>query len=177
MTDWFDVRIKTEAGNFNAVRNKILGWPEHVAQEVYWPELEQIGKDTVALIRDIIEKSETETGRKRAARGGNGPGRIKSGKMYNSVTYRARKRKGGFSLFAGWIRGVPGYAIFQEHGFMHMGKAVEGGEPGEFEADYEVPGINALFIAQEYMLSRVRAMAAGRFEGHSNDVVEGLADE
>lgn len=149
MSNWLGIKVKTEAAEFNKVRTKILGWPEEVAKNVYWPELEKIGREGVALIRQIILTSETTTGRERARRGGDGPGRVKTRKMYNSVTSRARERQGNaFSLFVGWIRGEPGYAIFQEQG-----------------TRTGIAAMNAVGQAEVYMLERLRAVAKGRFSG------------
>lgn len=148
--DWFNIRVKTEASAFNAVRNKIMGWPEEVAKEVYWPMLQQVGRDGRDFIRYIILDSTTPTGEERARRGGNGPGRVNTGNMYNAVSSRARERKDGFSLFVGWADGRPGYSIFQELGTRNG-----------------VVGMNAIQQAEEFMLSQLRAMAAGRYEGSS----------
>lgn len=98
---WFDIRVQTEVENRNAVRSKIMGWPEHVAQTMYWPALDQIGKDGAEFMRGIIVAED----------------RIDTWKMHNSVRSRPRQRaKDAYSLFVGWIDGKPGYAIFQEHG-------------------------------------------------------------
>lgn len=116
MSKWFDIRIQTEMENRNAVRNKIMGWPNEVAQEVYWPELQKIGRSAVAFQRDILLRSTTRTGEERAQHGGR-PGRYKTGDMYKAIRMRANKRaNNAFTLFVGWQDGKPGYAIFQEHG-------------------------------------------------------------
>lgn len=149
MSKWFDIRVKTEASKFDAVRSKIMGWPEEVAKEVYWPMLEQIGLEGKAFIQQIIA---TDQNTKKFREGG-GEGRIKSGLMYRSVKSRARERKNGFSLFVGWIDGRPGYSIFQEYGTRNG-----------------VVGMDAIGQAQEYMLSRLRAMAAGAYSGSNRDI-------
>lgn len=144
--DWASIRAKTNAANFNAVRAKIMGWPEEVAEEIYYPQLEIIAQNGKASIRRTIEESTTRTGEERASKGGKGPGRIKSEKMYNSVRARVRKRKNGFSAFVGWLDGTPGYAAFQELGV-----------PGRID------GMNAIGQAREEMLSQIKALAAGRY--------------
>lgn len=98
---WLDIRIQTENENRNAVRNKIMGWPEEVAQKRYWPALQQIGRNGVQFQRSIIERLD----------------RIDTGDMKRGVKMRANKRAGNaFTLFVGWVDGRPGYSIFQEHG-------------------------------------------------------------
>lgn len=143
---WFDIRIKTEARYFDSVRARILAWPEEVAREVYIPKLRLIAQEGVIYMRRIILESGTETGAKRKAAGGNGPGRYDTGTMYDAVSYRIRKRVKGESIFVGWTEGRPGYSIFQEHG-------VRGG----------VTGMNAIAQTQEFMLSEIRKM--GRAQG------------
>lgn len=155
MGKWMDIRVKTEVSKFNAVRSKIEGWPKEVAQDIYFPALEQIAKDGVDFMRFIIISATTMTGAQRAAAGGNGPGRVDSGKMYDKVNYRARKRaKNGFSLFVGWVDGQPGYAIFQENGTKNG-----------------VIGMEALRQTQEYMYAEVVKLANG---GRVNKTKTGL---
>lgn len=144
--DWATIRTKTKASDFDAVRAKIMGWPEEVAEDVFYPQLEIIAQNGKARIREIIETSATKTGAERAARGGNGPGRIKTAKMYNSVRARVRKRKNGFSAFVGWIDGTPGYASFQELGTANG-----------------VMGMNAIGQAREEMLMQIKGLARGKY--------------
>lgn len=151
--DWLNIRVKTEASKFDAVRSKIQGWPEEVAKEVYWPMLQEIGRQGRDYIRAIILSSTTPTGEQRARNGGNGPGRVKTGQMFDKVSSRARERKTGFSLFVGWAEGRPGYSIFQELGTRNG-----------------VIGMNAIAQAEEYMLSQLRAMAAGRYTGSNREI-------
>lgn len=140
-----NIRVKTEASKFNAVRSKIEGWPKEVAQDIYFPALERIAQEGVDFIRFIILSATTMTGAQRANAGGNGPGRVDSGKMYEKVNYRARKRaNNGFSLFVGWTNGTPGYAIFQENGTKNG-----------------VVGMEALRQAQQYMYSEAVKLANG----------------
>jgi hypothetical protein len=145
MANWFNIKVKTEASQFDKVRTKILGWPEEVAREVYWPELEKIGQEGVELIRFLI-LSNKDT--KKYERTGV-PGRVDTGRMVDSVTSRARERSGNsFSLFVGWIRGEPGYAIFQEQGTKNGVRA-----------------LNAIGQAEVYMLERLRGLSKGKFTG------------
>lgn len=142
--DWFNIRVKTEASKFNAVRSKIMGWPEEVAREVYWPRLEEIGNLGAEFIKNIIA---TDTNTKKYEQGGP-PGRIDSKDMYNKVRSRARERKQGFSLFVGWNDGRPGYSIFQELG-----------------TKSGVQAMNSIQQSQEYMLSLLKSMATGTYTG------------
>lgn len=149
MPDWIPIKIKTEADKFDYVRTKIEGWPQEVAEEVYWPALEQIGQEGVLFMRWIIDNSPTKTGEERVRRGGRGPGRVKDGKMRRNVRRRVRRRvKNAFSMFVGWSAGNPGYSIFQEQGTKNG-----------------VAAMNALGQAQEYMLSEIRKLSAGRYSG------------
>jgi hypothetical protein len=145
--NWADIRVKTEAKNFDAVRAKILGWPEEVAEETYYPQLEIIAQNGKAIIQDIILSSTTPTGEARRSSGGGSAGRYNTGEMYKQVRARVRKRVRGFSAFVGWLEGKPGYTIFQEHGTKNG-----------------VKGMEAVSQSREYMLSRIRALAAGRYE-------------
>lgn len=141
---WFDIRVKTERQKFDAIRSIIRTWPTEVAREVYFPELEKIANNGKEYMRYIILASETDTGRARAAQGGNGPGRVDTGTMYDSVRARVNVNKNSFSALVGWLDGRPGYAIFQEHGTKNG-----------------VKGMEAVQQAQEYMLSEIRKLKAG----------------
>jgi hypothetical protein len=141
---WFDIRVKTERQKFDAIRSIIRTWPQEVAKEIYFPELEKIAENGKEYIRYIILASDTDTGRRRANNGGNGPGRVDSGTMYDSVRARVNVNKDSFSALVGWLDGRPGYAIFQEHGTKNG-----------------VKGMEAIQQAQEYMLSEIRKLKAG----------------
>lgn len=149
MSKWFNIRMKTEAQNFNAVRSKIMGWPIEVLDNVYRPALEGIAAGGVAYIRSVIDTSTTPTGQRRRARGEGEAGRIETGRMKQMVRARIRPRKDGFSMFVGWIDGRPGYAIFQE-----LGTA-------------QIEAMNAIPQAQEWMLSELRKLnvQGGRYQG------------
>lgn len=155
MADWANVRVKANASDFDLLRSKILAHPGKVAKDVYYPALRRISQAGVDYMRYIILTSETATGKARAGRGGNGPGRVDTGAMFDAVKMRVRERKDGFTSFVGWIDGRPGYSVFQEHG-------VKGG----------VVGMNALAQAQEFMLSEIRKLAKGG-SATGNDVTFG----
>lgn len=144
MADWFKIRVKTERQQFNAVRSIIRTYPEKVANEIYFPQLRQIAENGKEYMRYIILASDTATGRKRAGQGGNGPGRVNTGLMYDSVRARVNQNKNSFSALVGWLDGRPGYAIFQELGTKNG-----------------VKGMEAVQQAQEYMLSEIRKLSHG----------------
>lgn len=144
MGDWFNIRIKTERSKFNSVRSIIKTYPEDVAQEVYYPALRQIAENGKDYMRYIILASDTATGRKRAAQGGNGPGRVDTGKLYDGVRARTNINKDSFSAIVGWLDGKPGYAIFQELGTTNG-----------------VKGMEAIAQTQEYMLSEIKKLSKG----------------
>lgn len=135
---WLDISIKTEAKEFDSVRSKIMGWPEEVLKDVYWPQIQEIGRDGAEFMKEIIGSTEnnTPTGEARGQ-----DGRVKSGLMRDSVASRARERVKGYSLFVGWITGKPGYSIFQEQGTKNG-----------------IVAMNAVGQTQEYMLYRLKAL-------------------
>lgn len=143
--NWFELRLKVPASDFNKVRVKIATWPEEVAKEVYHPQIKAIAEAGAEFIRQVIERETTPTGEARVRRGGNGPGRVKSGKMINAVRSRVRPRaNGGISATAGWLTGEPGYVIFQEMGTKNG-----------------VEAMDAIGQAHEFMLSELRRVANG----------------
>lgn len=145
MGDWFNLRVKVPTQQLNSTRNIIRAWPQKVAAEVYYPKLTQIAQEGRDYMRYIILAASTPTGVKRQGQGGNGPGRVNTGQMFDSVRYRVRQNKYNYSATIGWLDGKPGYAIFQELGTKNG-----------------VVGMNAVAQANEYMLSEIRALAAGR---------------
>lgn len=141
-TNWMNLRVKVPAQDFNKVRSKIEGWPEEVVNRVYWRALTAIGEEGAEFMRFIVLTAPNRTKE---------DGRIDTGKMFDAISSRPRIRAGNaFSLFVGWSRGEPGYTIFQEQG-------VQGG----------VQAMNAVQQAEEYMLSQLKALAAGRYKGSS----------
>lgn len=81
---------------------------------------EQITKDAAIFGRDrmirILEAAHTQTGRDRVAQGGNGPGRVDSGKMRDEISAEAHKTSEGAVGRFGWIDEVLDYFIYQEFG-------------------------------------------------------------
>lgn len=162
--NWIDARIKVRQADIEKVRSKIVGWPDEVMTDIYYPALRAIAAEGREFIRNIIDKSTTATGQARAAAGGNGPGRVDTGDMRRAVGSRASLYKSGkgFSIFIGWVgtsatlsrtgtragQGTPGYAIFQEHGTKNG-----------------VEGMEAIGQAEVFVMTKLRALASGKFAG------------
>lgn len=92
-------------------------------------EVEGIELDVQAILEDIIneavedmiailEAAATATGEARVARGGNGPGRVDSGRMRDAIRGRVLpgELKGNADGEWGWIDEVADYFIYQEYG-------------------------------------------------------------
>lgn len=104
----------------------------------YFQELQRIAAEATKVARVEIKLATTETGRRRAAAGGNGPGRIDTGKFYDGITWEARRRgKGLYEVRIGWLNGQPDWASYQELGFTHR-------------SGMYVAGADALGSAQRY---------------------------
>lgn len=158
MSDWFNIRIKTEKANFNAVRSKIIDWPDQVMDEVYMARIEVITDQAVEYFRSIIDTSPTMTGEARGA-----VGRNKTGKMRRNVSGRARKRASSMSIFVGWQRGVPGYAIFQEQGTEGGGEKKDGSGVKK-----GIAAMNAVGQTSEYILAQLLLLPGARQSTMSN---------
>ena len=145
--DWFQIRTKTEPAKMKYMSAKINGFPDEAAEKYYFQKLQQITAAGADIMRNYIEYDRanfTETGKKRAARGGNGPGRKDSGDMIKGIVWSGKKDgKGKYRFAFGWLNGTPGYSIFQEYG-------VEGG----------VKGMNSLQYAREFVRKEIRYLAS-----------------
>lgn len=109
MTDWLPIRIKTEPAKMKHVQNRIAGYPEEVMTKRYFQLLQRTTAAAADVMREYIATH--DFGDK------NGPGRVDSGKMRDSVKWEGRKdAKGVYRFRFGWINGTPGYSIFQEYG-------------------------------------------------------------
>jgi hypothetical protein len=158
MSDWFNIRIKTEKENFNAVRTKIIDWPDQVMDTVYESRIDAITDNAVEYFRGIIDNSPTMTGEARGA-----VGRNKTGKMRKNVSGRARKRAASMSVFVGWQRGVPGYAIFQEQGTDGGGEKKDGSGVRK-----GIQAMNAVEQTGEYILAQLLLLPGARVSSMSN---------
>lgn len=86
----------------------------------YFQQLQKIAAAATELGRIQIKLATTDTGKKRAAAGGRGPGRIDSGKFYEKLKWKAtRVDKGAYFIRIGWLDGEPDWAAYQELGFTH----------------------------------------------------------
>lgn len=108
-------RIKVTGPDFDTIRERILSAPDVIADQVL-AVFDEVGSEAVDEMKDTITNASTKTGAARVAAGGNGPGRIDTGKMIDAVSYIARKNARRVSLRFGWLYGRPGYAFFQEYG-------------------------------------------------------------
>lgn len=91
------------------VQARLAGFPEEVVMPRYFQFLQREVANAAEIMRSYIEGH--NFGDK------NGPGRVKTGKMRDSVKWEGRKDgKGIYRFRLGWLDGTPGYAIFQEQG-------------------------------------------------------------
>jgi len=65
---------------------------------------------------DTLNNATTPTGEARAAAGGNGPGRVKTGQMRDDVTREAGRDGDAFTGKFGWIDDAEDYYTYQEDG-------------------------------------------------------------
>lgn len=154
MANWGSIRVKVNANDFDYVRTKIEGFPDEVSKELIEPAIRKIAAEGAEMIRQLVETDKNtrkyeETGIE---------GRMDTKLMRNSVRYYYRNRKkNGFSLFVGWERGLPGYAIFQEQG-----------------TKAGVRALNSIPQAQEFMLSELRKLASGNYRGSYRTFTGGM---
>lgn len=78
-------------------------------------EMQDIAEGGEFEMRRIIEISVTDTGLKRAERGGH-PGRIETGEMIDSVTHDVTIERDRITAEWGWISNAHTYFLEQEHG-------------------------------------------------------------
>jgi len=79
--------------------------------------LEEVLDEAVEDMIAIIEAAITDTGEARAAAGGNGPGRVDTGRMRDAVKRRLLEKTPERTVGAwGWLDEVAEYFIYQEVG-------------------------------------------------------------
>lgn len=123
--------------DINKVEKYLVTTVKDVAIPRYFQRLQSIAADAVQIGRIQIKLATTETGRKRAALGGD-PGRIETGEFYGKLKWEAVSTgKGEYRIRIGWLDGEPEYARFQEFGFQHR-------------SGMYVTGADALGAAQRY---------------------------
>lgn len=126
---WVDIRVNAEPAALRNLKNRIMGFPEETMTKFYFQRLQSITASAVDVQKNYIaydKRLYTETGKRRAALGGNGPGRIDTGKMVDGIKWRGRKvGKAKYQFDFGWLDGTPGYSIFQEHGTKNGVKAMD----------------------------------------------------
>lgn len=121
------------------VNDRILALPELIMKETE-NLAKEIGNIGEKRIKKYIIESETPFSRAAQSAGLNkGSGRRRTGKMYNSVSYKTVAFKSKTRILVGWIKSsVPKYYRYQESGFKNRFKAaysaggalrVKGGKP------------------------------------------------
>lgn len=113
---WAWARLKGDGKALTKMAARITRAPEEIFVKYYYQQITRIVFAARQIIIKRIETATTPTGRERAKRGGE-PGRIESGTMKKRVWARVNKQGSGrYRADVGWLEGLPGYAIFQEHG-------------------------------------------------------------
>jgi len=126
--DWIRIRVKTEPAKMKYVKGRIEGFGEEAMGKFFFQQLQSMTASGVDVMKNFISSHpsvRTRSGAERKARGGNGPGRVDTGLMKDSITwkgYKISKRRYRFEF--GWLDGTPGYAIFQEQGTKNGVKAM-----------------------------------------------------
>lgn len=128
MANWGSARVKTEQSKMKYVQGLIEGYAEKAIGPYFFQYLQSMMPEAVDVMQQYLNERPnwTETGIKRRAMGGNGPGRVKSGDMQRAISWRQipTGRKGYYKFQVGWVNGEPGYAIFQEQGTKNGIKAM-----------------------------------------------------
>lgn len=157
---WLDIRVKTEARNLNAVRSRIEAWPDEVAQDIYYPAIKAIAGEGLTYMRGLIEHSRTNPsgGRKNGSytvRGGSGQyARKRSGDMLRGTRVENRQGKKSLVSTVGWVRGQPGYAVFQEFGTKNG-----------------IVAMDSISQTTEYMRGLLQALAKGRYQATNAELI------
>lgn len=142
---WAYIRVAGDQKSIKNLAARVTRAPEEIFVKYYYQKLTQIAFRARKLMIEIIERSETPTGRRRAARGGGESGRVDTGRMKSLVWARAHKvSTGKYRIEVGWLNDRPGYAIFQEHG-------TRGG----------IQAMNALKAASQYMAEESAKLGRG----------------
>lgn len=121
MPDWIKIRVKTEPAKMKYTKGRIQGFASEAMGKYFFQQLQGMTASGADVMRNFISSHpsvRTRTGAERKARGGNGPGRVDTGLMKDSIKWRyvGKGANGNYRFEFGWINGTPGYAIFQEQG-------------------------------------------------------------
>jgi hypothetical protein len=144
---WAWARLKGDGKALTKMAARISQAPDEIFVKYYYQQVVRIVFQARKLMLKTIDESTTPTGAARARRGGE-PGRIDTGKMRKRVWARANKTGAGrYRADVGWLDGIPGYAIFQEHG-------TRGG----------IVAMNALQIAGDYIEEEMRKLGRGGYK-------------
>jgi hypothetical protein len=95
-------------------------WAEAQGKKIK-KQLDEILEEIIAEAADdmirILEAAWTETGQRRVEKGGNGPGRVDTGKMRDAIKARILQKSKDRTVGAwGWLDEVDFYFIAQEYG-------------------------------------------------------------
>lgn len=144
---WISIRISSDGKEIKKLAAAVVRKPEEILVKYYFQQVQRIAFEARRLMIKIINEAETETGRRRALKGGK-PGRIETGRMVEKVWARAYKTgSGGIAATVGWLDGRPGYAVFQEHG-------TRGG----------IVAMNALRAAGDYIEQEMDKLSRGGYK-------------
>jgi hypothetical protein len=104
---------------------KKLGTVVKATNDEMYAALDELAKIGQEEMQHIIKTSGTKFSKFRASKGIGSEGRIRSGKMYNSVAYRHERGPKVMRVTIGYIRGtIEKYFKFQEYGFTNLWKLV-----------------------------------------------------
>jgi hypothetical protein len=104
--------------------SKLGNIPDILDSEVEYA-MTELGKIGEAFIQERIKTSGTGFSKFRAGRGIGSAGRIRSGRMYESVGYRIEKTNNVFRVAIGFVKGqVQKYFRLQDEGFTNVWKFV-----------------------------------------------------
>jgi len=151
MPNWISIRVKTEPAKMKHVKGRIEGFPQQAIGKYFFQQLQSMTASGADVMKNFIGPQghpsvRTNTGHERKARGGNGPGRVDTGLMRDSIKWTGRKLgNGNYRFEFGWLNGTPGYAIFQEQGTKNGVRAM-----------------NSIGYATEFMRNELRMLGQNR---------------
>lgn len=107
-----------DLNEFKRYTDKIGSLSERVAQEA----VEAFVDAAYPVIRQAFIDAETTTGRARVARGGNGPGRVDTGDLLDSISTAIKHEARTFIGEAGWVEESlqEQYFLLQDQGFLNV---------------------------------------------------------
>lgn len=154
--------IKVNLNNFNNTVKKI----EKITEYELKTSLKRLATIGEVEMRRTIRESGTPFSDFRASLGLGSRGRIRTGKMYNSVSSRVNIGPKQITAQVGWLKNVLPYFFFQENGFVNkwrfvgIGKRSSGPNAPKFwrfkpSQPRQTEGMFALRNARQQMLDKV----------------------